>query len=54
MATNRSRKFRGIASPVLVRERLLVRLCTTFDDTGHVFYDAPILYARLDANTSVE
>jgi len=96
MATNHTRKFRGIAAPVLVREPLLVRLCTTFvnnltlilrtglvmgavllvhdlrilldkdpsliylsphadpDDTGHVNYDAPVLYARHDANTSVE
>jgi hypothetical protein len=30
MATNRKRKFRGIASPVLIREPLLVRLCATF------------------------
>ncbi len=30
MATNRRRKFRGIASPVLIREPLLVRLCATF------------------------
>jgi hypothetical protein len=30
MATNRRRKFLGIAPPVLAREPLLVRLCTTF------------------------
>jgi len=85
MATNHSRKFRGIAAPVFVREPLLVRLCTKFvdnltlflrnahyddcvkdpsriyvspyadpDDTGQVTYDAPVLYARLDAYTNVE
>ena len=32
MATIRSRKIRGIAAPVLVREPLLVRLCTKFVD----------------------
>jgi hypothetical protein len=30
MAKNRRRKFLGIAPPVLVREPLLVRLCTAF------------------------
>ncbi len=32
MAISRRRKFRGIAPPVLIREPLLVRLCTTFVD----------------------
>jgi hypothetical protein len=30
MAKNRTRKLRGIAAPVLVREPLLVRLCSSF------------------------
>jgi hypothetical protein len=32
MATNRKRKFRGVAPPVLIREPLFVRLCASFVD----------------------
>ncbi len=34
--------------------RIYLRPHADPDDTGHVIYDAPVLYARLDANTSVE